>query len=406
MNPIAAPEREPILDVLRGFAILGILLINIEVMRGPGWLVMVSGGSVAATGPWDTVVRFAIGWLGTGKFLCSLAILFGVGAALIAQRALRAGESPRPLLARRYAWLMVFGIAHMLLFPGDILFLYGLTGLVMLVFARLRTPAILSWSAAIYAVYVAMAVQALAAVSQSVGESDGSFDTSWHDLRREAVAALTEGSFGDILAAHASQALMLQSLQLSALPWILAMFLFGYAVARGGVLDDLDAHRALLRRGAWIGLGVGLPANFALGFGGPLSGWGLPSDTEPAWVTNWEIFGQLIGESVLAVGYLCALSLFCLRRGAITPLAAVGRMALTAYLLQSALALAVFGGLRLYDQLSTASALLVVACIWAAVLVFCPLWLRWFRLGPVEWLWRSLTYGRSQAMRPERNSSL
>lgn len=406
MNPIAPPEREPILDVLRGFAILGILLVNIEVMRGPGWLVMVSGGSVAATGPWDTFVRFAIGWLGTGKFLSSLAILFGVGAALIAQRALRAGESPRPLLARRYAWLMLFGIAHMLLFPGDILFLYGLTGLVLLVFARLRTPAILFWSAAIYAAYVAMAVQALAAVSQSVSPSDGSFDTSLHDLRAEAVAALTEGSFGDMLAAHASQALMLQSLQLYALPLILALFLFGFAVARGGVLDDLDAHRALLRRGAWIGVVVGLPANFALGFGGPLSGWGLPSETEPAWVTNWEIFGQLIGEPVLAVGYLCALSLFCLRRGAITPLAAVGRMALTAYLLQSALALAIFGGLRLYDQLSTVSALPVVAGIWAALLVFCPLWLRWFRLGPVEWLWRSLTYGRPQAMRPERNSSL
>lgn len=400
MNPIAPPEREPILDVLRGFAILGILLVNIEAMRGPGWLVMLSGGEVSAAGPWDTVVRFAIGWLATGKFLSSLAILFGIGAALIAARSLRAGESPRPLLARRYAWLMVLGIAHMLLFPGDILFLYGLTGLALLVFARLRTRALFGWSAAIYAAYVAMAMRFLAAVPQSGGESGAeSFDSPLHELPAEAVAALTSGSYGDIFAAHASQAVWLQSLQLSALPWILALLLFGFAVARSGMLNDLEAHRALLRRGAWIGLGVGLPVNVVLGFGGPLSGWGLPPETQPAWITNWELFAQLIGESVLAVGYLCALSLLCLRRGAIRPLAAVGRMALTAYLLQSALALAVFGGLRLYDQLSTAAALLVVAGIWTALLIFCPLWLRWFQLGPVEWLWRSLAYGRAPAMR-------
>jgi uncharacterized protein len=79
-------------------------------------------------------------------------------------------------------------------------------------------------------------------------------------------------------------------------------------------------------------------------------------------------------------------------------------MALTAYVVQSALALAVFAGLRLYDRLSTASALIVVASIWAVLLVICPLWLRWFRIGPVEWLWRSLTYGRAQALRVSRGT--
>src|SRR6185436_12361401 len=112
-------------------------------MRGPDWLVLVSGGAVAASGAWDTIVRFAIGWFATGKFLSSLAILFGVGAALIAARSLRAGESPPPLLARRYAWLMVLGIAHMPIFPGDILFLYGLTGLALLAFVKLRVRTIL-----------------------------------------------------------------------------------------------------------------------------------------------------------------------------------------------------------------------------------------------------------------------
>jgi uncharacterized protein len=86
-------------------------------------------------------------------------------------------------------------------------------------------------------------------------------------------------------------------------------------------------------------------------------------------------------------------------RGTPPVLAAVGRMALTAYLLQSALALAVFGGLRLYDRLSSTSALMVVAAIWGVLLVICPWWLSRFELGPAEWLWRSLTYGRWQPLR-------
>ncbi len=106
---------------------------------------------------------------------------------------------------------------------------------------------------------------------------------------------------------------------------------------------------------------------------------------------------------MLAAGYLCALSLYFLWRGAPSPLVAVGRMALTAYVVQSALALAVFGGLRLHDRLWSTSALLVVSAIWALLLVLCPLWLRRFRMGPVEWLWRSLTYGRAQAMRNQRD---
>ena len=371
LTPIAPPEREPILDVLRGFAILGILLVNMEVMRGSAWLDVMSGTRAGASGWWDSVVRFAIGWLGAGKFLSSLAILFGVGAALMAARSLRAEESPRPLLARRYAWLLPFGIAHMLIFPGDILFLYGATGLAMLPFVRLSARAALCWSAVLFAAYSALDV--------SVLMSD----------------ARAENSLGDVLSTHASQALYLQPLQLVALPWILSLFLFGFAIARAGIAGDLAAHRALLRRGAWLGLALGLPANFALGFGGPLPGWGPISADEPTWLTSWTTIGLTIGAPLLAVGYLCALSLVCLRRGAIDRLAAVGRMALTAYLLQSILALAVFHGLGLYDTLSTASTLLVVAGIWATLLIVCPLWLRHFRMGPMEWLWRALVYGRT-----------
>lgn len=409
MNPTAPSEREPILDALRGFAILGILLVNVEVMRGPEWLIRLGGESLEPPEALiDRLAQFVVGWLAAGKFVSSLAFLFGIGAALIASRALQAGRSPRPLLARRYVWLMAFGLAHMLIYPGDILFLYGVTGIALLFFVRLRVRTLLLWAAAILAAYSALGVSYLASMAEAhaaVGDMEAAAEGLGelaHTHYSEALAAYGTGTPGDIAAVHVAHALLLQGMQFLGLPWILALFLFGYAAGRAGVVNDLRAHRGLLRGGAWLGLGFGLPLNIGLGLAGPLANWGPPPSTEPLWVTQWALIGDLIGEPVLALGYLCALALVCLSRGAISPLAAVGRMALSAYLAQSALALCVFGGLRYYDQLSAATALLVVTSIWALLLVACPLWLRAFRLGPVEWLWRSLTYGRVQPMRAPR----
>ncbi len=378
-------------------------------MRSPDWFVMLGGEVISRSDSMlDAVVRFAIGWLATGKFISSLAILFGVGAALIASRALRKGTSPRALLARRYVWLMVFGIAHMLLYPGDILFVYGVTGICLLPFVMLRVPALIAWAVGLFLAFNSfeliqlMSVNTLEAAPYAQTAPAGMFDTTLSEQRAATLSAFMQGSYPDIVPVHIWQALLLQSQQLSALPWILSLFLLGYAVARAGVLRDLNAHRTALRAGALIGLGIGLPANIGIGFGGPLSGWGPTPADEPLWITQWQTLGYVLGEPLLAIGYLCALSLLFLRRGAPSRLAAVGRMTLTAYILQSALALCLFLGLRLYDQLTSTSALLTVILIWCVLLIVCPLWLRHFQSGPAEWLWRTLTYGQAQPLRTTR----
>src|SRR5688572_21417483 len=100
-------NREPILDVLRGFAILGILLVNIQFMRGTAWMVTPPPDSPEGSRfTAERLVEFIIGWLASGKFLSSLAIMFGIGAALMARRSLAAAGSARPLLLRRYCVLM------------------------------------------------------------------------------------------------------------------------------------------------------------------------------------------------------------------------------------------------------------------------------------------------------------
>jgi uncharacterized protein len=204
-----------------------------------------------------------------------------------------------------------------------------------------------------------------------------------------------------VIGANAWEALFIQLGQLVTLPWLLGLFLLGFAVGRAGWLADLAAHRAGLRRLALVGILVGLPLNLPLAASGPL-GYDGPQAaaalTEP-WLVGAVTGAQLIAAPLLAVGYLSALTLVFLRWRAPGPLVATGRMALTAYLSQSALALIVFAGFGLYGQLSATSSLIVVAGIWLVLLVACPLWLRTMRMGPAEWVWRALTYGRGVPLR-------
>jgi uncharacterized protein len=218
--------------------------------------------------------------------------------------------------------------------------------------------------------------------------------------REQAVDAFAEGSYLDVIGANAFESLIMQTGQLFMLPWVLGLFLLGFAVGKAGVIADLAAHRPLLRRIAAVGLGVGLPVNLLLGTVGPL--WGgatLQQGADNPEMLVVVAIVQMLGAPLLAAGYLAGVALLTLRFGAPRRLAGVGRMALTAYLAQSVLALVVFAGFGLYDALGSAQALLIVVGIWALLLVLCPVWMRYFRYGPVEWLWRTATYGQRQPLR-------
>ncbi|MEX0658692.1 MAG: DUF418 domain-containing protein [Egibacteraceae bacterium] len=400
LRPTRAAQREPILDVLRGFALLGILIINIELMRGADFYRLVGGEPVAAGGAADRVVHFLSGWLVAGKFLSSFAILFGIGAALIAMRAWRAGRSPRRLLARRYGVLLLFGVAHMvLLFPGDILFAYGLAGMVLLAFVGVRARTALWWTIGILTVQLLIGLGVTAFAPDAPADDPVAAGVA-RFVERHAEQTLTayqDGGYGAVVAANAWQSLLIQPSTLLLLPWVVALFLLGFAVGASGLLADLPAHRRGLRTAMVTGLAVGLPLNLPAGFVGPLSVGGVAPGGDVGALL--AVAGQVVGAPALAVGYLSALALLCLRRGPMRRLAATGRMALTAYVLQSALALLVFAGFGLYDRLTPAQALLVVVAIWVVLLVACPLWMRHFRFGPLEWLWRTLTYGQRQPLR-------
>ncbi len=409
-----ASERVDALDVLRGFALLGILLVNIELFRGPALYELLAGEEVAGT-PAEEIVSFTVGWLAGGKFLSSFAILFGVGAAVIAGRAVARGHAARGLLAKRYAWLLVFGLVHMLLlFAGDILFVYGIAGLLLLPFALARVRTLLWWAGGILVVYLVLVVgfTALGAAVESAAPQPAddpvtaAVEGFFAERAEQAVAAYTEGGLGDQLQARAWEALLVQSGQILLAPWVLALFLLGFAVGKAGILADLHGHRRLLRRIALVALPVGLVANVPVGFAGALGGAAVGPDPEVGGLALLgATLGQIAGAPLLAVGYLSGLALLCLRPGVLArlaPLRDAGRMALSGYVLQSVLATGLFTGFglstgfSLYGQVDGVQALGVVAGIWVVLLVVTTLWQRRLGRGPLERLWRRLTYGRDR----------
>jgi uncharacterized protein len=398
---VATPTSERIetLDVLRGFALLGILLVNIELFRGPTFYDVVLGRPPTWTGV-DAVTSFLVGWLVYGKFISSFAILFGLGAAMIAGRVAARGRSPRPLLARRYAWLMAFGLAHMvLLFPGDVLLLYGVTGLAQLAFVTVRPRVALGWAAGLLGVALLVTLGLTAAGTVGAAADDpfeASFAALLEDRRDTAVDAYQVGGPLDRVGVRASESLLIQSTQLLLLPWTLALFLFGYAVWRSGVLVEPGRRRRAFRRATLIAVPVGLLLNLPLGLVGPL-GDAAGATSADRTIGLLAAAAQVVGAPVLAVGYLAGLAWWCERPAvlaALGPLRDAGRMALTGYLLQSLLAAVAFGWFRLYGRLEPTSALLVVAGIWAVVLAVSSVVMRRFERGPVEHLWRLGTYGR------------
>jgi len=404
VGPTPQSQRVDTLDVLRGFALMGILLVNIELFRGPVLFDLLAGRSAEVSRA-DEIAQFLVGWLASGKFISSFALMFGVGAAMMFERARAAGRRPRRLLARRYAWLLVFGLLHMfLLFPGDILFIYGLVGLLLLLFVKRTSRTVVWWAGVLLALNTLflLASTALASLAPATPEADAAAEElaeMFSGLSDRAVAAYTSGDVVAMAGARAWEVLIVQGGSIFVLPMVLALFLLGLAIGRSGLIANLARHRRWLRRASLVGLGGGLLLNVPVGMAGTLGGAAVGPDVEVnVGLLAAAAVGQGIGAPLLAIGYLSTLALACQNPAVLRRLGALrdtGRMALSGYILQSVLTSTFFVWLGFYGQLSLVASLGVVVAVWAVMLTTCSWWQRRWGRGPLERLWRRLTYGRA-----------
>jgi uncharacterized protein len=393
-----ARTRVDVLDALRGTAILGILLYNVADFTGYEFITDAQRASLPASGV-DGPVGFAREWLVQGKFYSLFSLLFGIGLGL------QLGQAPsldtRRRIRRRLLILLAIGLAHsVLIWFGDILVTYAVLGLVALAACHSRqAPTLARWGLALlvspivlYGALLAL-VLALPAPSTPPGA-----DEALPPAIAAAFAAMPGGSYLEVVTGNAvlSAAGWGRRLLIMALPRILGMFLIGLWVVRSGWLARIGrpgpAEHAVLARLARMGLLIGLPLAAA---GAWLGGSGAPRmPTLQGWL---EITVEAVATPLLAVAYAAVLVRWhAAAPSRLAPAAAVGRMALTNYLMHSILGVALFYGigLGLWGTVALAPSMAGAVGLVGLQALVSTWWLRRAYFGPVEWLWRQGTYGQ------------
>ena len=400
-TPVTQSERIAAIDVLRGFAVLGILIVNMQ-----GFARVSSAYTNPASGrileaadlwTWATIYLFA-----DTKFISIFSLLFGVGIAIMSERMASRGLSGTGLHYRRQLWLLVIGLIHgFLIWHGDILVSYALCGFLLYPFRNLA-PRRLLWigGSAVAVVAILFGLGALA--TPLIPESErAALMAEWAPPQEviDAEIAAFQGSWAGQLPKRASlYALFLGGVFPFFVLWRAGgLMLVGMALYRLGIVTAARST-AFYRRMAVLGLAVGLP----------LSAWGASARFRSGLEWDQVMFNtqllNYVGSIGVFLGYV-ALIMLMVKGGWLTwlrrRLEAAGRMALTNYITQSIICTLIFygHGLGLFERVSAPGQVGIVVAIWTLQLAWSPWWLARFRFGPLEWIWRSATYMKRQPMR-------
>ena len=405
-EPVGTSERILALDFVRGIAVLGILFPNIVAHGYPllayYWPEGLAGGSTAFD-RWVWLFQFV---LIDGKLRGLFTMLFGAGVYLFMERAWARGAG-RWLQVRRLFWLALFGLAHFfLIWFGDILFLYAVSGFVVLLMigwkARTQLRVGLAWYA-VGAIVLAGALGAQAA-PEMVPSLRAEQPKAYAELQKtkaemqshaaETIRVMREGSYGDVVVHRARE----EGTAVLKTPFIavletLPLMLIGMALYRMGLFAG-GFDRAAMRRWGWIGVLGGALLSLPLGL------WAMAAEF-PLLLTQFVCNGaSQLFHLPMIVGLAALLTLWAptaSRSWLGSRVVAAGRMAFSNYLGTSLLMMLLFqgwAGVGLYGELHRAGLLLIVLAAWALMLAWSRPWLARFRYGPLEWLWRCLTYGR------------
>lgn len=402
-RPAPVPESQRIasLDVLRGFAVLGILAMNISSfsMTSAAYFNPTAYGDLAGLNGWVWRVTHVLADL---KFMAIFSMLFGAGIVLLTERAESRGESSAGLHYRRMGWLIVFGLLHAhLLWYGDILYWYGMCGLLVYLFRRLRPRWLIVWGLVSLAVTSGLMLVAgysmpswpaetvqefvaqLAPPADVTAREVAAYRAGWLEQMSERVPTALEMQTGTFLAWAAWR--------------VSGLMLLGMALFKLGLFSAQRAPRVygtLIALALLVGIPTivfGMERNFA-------------ADWDPRYFFFFGLQYNYWASILVALGWVSAVMLACRRAGfeqLTRPFAAVGRTAFSNYVLQTLACTTLFygHGFGLFGRVERTAQTAIVLAIWALQLVISPLWLRHFLYGPLEWLWRSLVYLERQPFR-------
>jgi uncharacterized protein len=436
-EPVSTSERYFAVDVVRGFALLGILAMNIVAFAWPfsAYDNPLRGGGFTGL---DRAVWFGNHLIFEDKMMTIFSMLFGAGLVLMDHRAEARGARVRGVYYRRVGWLLVFGLIHSyLIWIGDILVLYAQCGLLLYFFRKMKpqtlfivgtcclmllVPMRLGFASWIDSMKAASArVDAQKATGQVPSADDQRLHDIWNNQVREHFDPTPEQqakSWEEELRIHRGNYLgivkhrapfvffvhTLVAIVFGSIFFAAGRMLLGMGLMKLGVFSAQRSSRFYL----WwcvLGYGVGLPLMVFDAL--QLIGHRFSMDYKMEGGDFYNMFGSL----VVAAGHVGLLMLI-VQSGALkwltNRLAAVGRMALSNYLTHSLICTTLFYGygFGLFGHINRTGLVGVVLAIWIFQLWISPIWLKHFRFGPAEWIWRSLTYWRLQPMWVDADKAL
>lgn len=400
-SPTGLTDRIPSLDVLRGFAVLGILIMNIQSFSMPmaAYLNPMAFGYLIDI---NKIIWIISHLVASEKFISIFSILFGAGILIFTDKAIQKQRKPVSLHYRRMFWLLLIGLMHAyLLWYGDILVAYSLCGMLVFLFRKMKPINLMLISFLFFIVPIIFYSLTFISVPYWPLESYQQTLQSWkpdQEIIQHEIASM-QGSWMQQMDVRVPSAMFLQTwVFLMETFWrVVSMMLLGMALYKWNILDASQSRRAYFAMGV-LGITMGTFISMI----------GVFLNFENDWAMRFSMFlgrhFNYIGSVLTALGYIGILMLISkslhLSIYLKKTLAAVGRMAFSNYILQTLICTTIFygHGFGYFGTMGRIAQLTIVVSIWLFLMLFSLLWLKKFRFGPLEWAWRSLTYWKIQPL--------
>ena len=401
LAPSTPGNRILSIDVLRGFAVLGILIMNIQSFS------MIFEAYMNPTAYGDLTGLNKLIWiishlLANEKFMTIFSMLFGAGILLFIDKVRASNGRPGPLHYRRNFWLLIFGMAHAyLIWYGDILVAYSLCAFLVYVFRNKKPSTLLILGLVFFFVpviiYLFFGFSMQFWPDEQLEASRQNWKPGIEAIQEE--IEIMQGSWAEQMGKRVPTTIFMQTfLFFIYMFWrVTGLMLIGMALYKWKVLSA-ERSEQFYTKMVLIGLILGYS----------IVGYGIFKNFRMNWAYEYSMFigsqYNYIASILVSLGYIGLIMLICKSSGFRWfkhVFSAVGKMAFTNYILMSLICTFMFygHGLGLYGQVERTGQILMVLIIWAFLMIISPIWLRYFRFGPMEWLWRSLTYWKLQPMK-------
>ncbi|MCK1971251.1 DUF418 domain-containing protein [Bacillus safensis] len=377
-QPMSLRERVHFLDIVRGFALMGIILVNYFLIVDSA-----KGFDMQSNDVFHNVVN----WFASGKFITLFSFLFGVGFMIFMDRAAQKVDSPNKLFARRLTILLGFGLLHLtFVWIGDILAYYAVAGFLLLFFYKRTAKTILYWLITLFVIQLLTPIFTM--LFNTMNTASGKPDFA--DFELASHNSLTYlASIGD----RWTDMVTMASSSFSTVYSMFFMFLLGVYFVKMEFFKNMEAKKAIWNR-IWIICTIA----FLITQGSTIITAVNPFENT-LWMNiasaleqNGGLTGSMFYMSTLAMLFLHVPQL----RGALMIFTKVGRMSLTCYLLHSIIGTMLFlrYGAGLANHLQPAGTFMIGLGVYVFLVLFSTLWLKRFKYGPMEFIWRQLTYGK------------